>query len=381
MKTKLSPLQILIKKITFYLLSALFIFSFSDCKTSNSKKITTINNTVLDSLPAAFSLPNPGISYMVIKKGEIVLEKNMGYADIENKIKASSKTNYRLASISKPFTAVAIQKLIHQGKLSYETTISEIFPNFPEYGDNITIAHLLTHRSGIIEYNQFVVDKEQLSDEKVLEGLMSVNTINSQPNEIFAYRNSGYALLAQIIEKITSKEFEDFMNEELFLPAGMKNTSLYQEGKTIPNRAFGYTVEDEGSNKTDQGATTAVKGDGCIYSSLSDLYYWDQALYTDVIIPQSMLNDGLYGFDKNGKTDKKGYGYGWGINYHGDIKIVEHTGASYGFTNHYIRVPSLEISVVVFTNRYYPFYENLNFNNIAYTLLREYSDGVIDLVQ
>lgn len=369
------------KRFLFYFLLGLIIFCEFGCKTPTNQLKPNENNTLTDSLTMSFKAPNPGISYMVIKKGEIVLEKSMGYADVENKIKATSKTNYRIASISKPFTAIAIQKLIYQNKLSYQTTLSEIFPDFPEYGNRITIENLLNHRSGIINYDEFIIEGEQLSDEQVLEGLMSVNTINSYPNEKFAYRNSGYALLAQVVEKITSKEFEDFMHDEIFKPIGMKNTSLYLKDKEIPNRAYGYTLEDNNARKTDQNATSAVKGDGCIYSSLADFYHWDQALYSDLIIPPSFFKEGLYGFDENGKTDKKGYGYGWQINYAENIKIAEHTGASIGFTNHYIRIPSLELSVVVFTNRYQTFYKRPEFTNIGYRLIKHFSDGKVDLVE
>jgi len=144
-----------------------------------------------------------------------------------------------------------------------------------------------------------VKEGEQLSDEDVLAGLMSVNTRNALPNEKFDYRNSGYAVLAQIVEKISGRDFEDYMADEIFKPLGMKNTSLYIKGKDIPNRAYGYTIEDDGSiKKTDQSQGTAVKGDGCIYSSLEDFYYWDQALYTDKIVPQEVLADAFYGYDK-----------------------------------------------------------------------------------
>ena len=364
--------------ISFFLI---LTFSYFGCKTKAPTSSTGGDMLLVDSLTAAFTVPNPSISFMVIKKGEIVLQKSAGYADVENKIKATSNTNYRIASISKPFTAIAIQKLIHQKKLTYETTLSEIFPGFPEYGDHITVEQVLIHRSGIIDYGQFIVEGKQLSDEDVLAGLMSVNTINSHPNTTFAYRNSGYALLAQIIEKITNREFEDYMRDEIFRPAGMKNTNLYQEGKDIQHRAYGYTIDGETINRTDQNATSAVKGDGCIYSSLADFYHWDQTLYTDKIIPSSMVESGWFGFDENGKTDTKGYGYGWEINYDGDRKIVEHTGASIGFTNHYIRVPSLELSVVVFTNRYQSYYKRPEFTNIGYRLIKHYSDGVVDVVE
>ena len=368
-------------KTPFYFLLGLMIFCTVGCKAQATELKSFQDIDFIDSLTSSFKIPNPGISYMVIKKGEIVLEKSMGYADVENKVSASPETNYRIASISKPFTAIAIQKLIYQNKLSYQTTLSEIFPDFPEYGNHITVENLLNHRSGIIEYNQFIQEGKQLSDEAVLEGLMSVNTINSQPNEKFAYRNSGYALLAQIVEKITSKEFEDFMQDEIFSPIGMSNTSLYMKGEEIPNRAYGYTIEEGSTKKTDQNSTSAVKGDGCIYSSMADFYRWDQALYSDIIVPQSFLNEGFNAFDENGKTDSKGYGYGWQISYAGDVKIVEHTGSSIGFTNHYIRVPSLELSVVVFTNRYQTFYKRPAFTNIGYGLMRHFSDGKVDLVE
>jgi len=360
-------------------LITLLLFTIS-CKTIPNEAIAQ-NTIYIDSLKQAFETPNPSVSYMVIKKGKVVLEKSLGYANIDLKEIATSQTNYRIASVSKPFTAVGIQKLIFENKLKYTTTLSEIFPDFPEYGDNITIEHLLSHRSGIINYDQFIVDGEQLSDEDVLAGMMSINSINSYPNEVFAYRNSGYALLAQIIEKITGQEFEDYMQKEVFQVAGMRNTSLYMKGKEIQNRAMGYTITEDEINLTDQNATTAVKGDGCIYSSLSDFFFWDQALYSDKLIPPSFLEAGLYGFDKDGKTDKKGYGYGWEINYNNGFKIVEHTGASIGFTNHYVRVPELELSVVLFTNRNHNYYNNLNFTNMAYSLIQQYSDGQVNLVE
>jgi len=170
------------------------------------------------------------------------------------------------------------------------------------------------------------------------------------------------------------------MADEIFKPIGMKNTSLYIDGKEILNRAYGYTIKEDGSiEKTDQSQGTAVKGDGCIYSSLEDFYYWDQALYTDKLVPQEILENAFYGYDKDGKTDKKGYGYGWEINYDANNnKLVEHTGASLGFTNHYVRVPSQNISVVLFTNRFHPFYKNTRFTNMAYKLLNHFSDGKIN---
>jgi len=307
------------KQFVIKTLLTLTIGVLMSCNVNKDTKHQTTSDSYVDTYFDNFDIPNPSVAYMVIKNGEIVLQNTKGYADVENEIRATSKTNYRIASISKIFTAIAIMKLVSDKKLTYQTTISEVFPEFPIYGDSITIEHLLLHRSGILEYYQFFEEGEQMTDEKVLEHLMSINSINSQPNEKFDYRNSGYALLAQVVEKITGKDFEVYMNDEVFIPSGMKNTSLYVKGKPINNRAYGYTVANDTVMRTDQSEGTAVKGDGCIYSSLEDFYHWDQALYKNNVISQEALQEALFGYDENGKTDKEGYGYGWEVNYDCDL--------------------------------------------------------------
>jgi len=139
----------------YYLLAVLFSLSLTNCKIQKSIAQTAAESEYVDGYFDYFETPNPGVSYMVIKDGKIVLQRSAGYADVKNRIEATHQTNYRIASISKPFTATAILKLISENKLSYNITLSEIFPGFPEYGDIITVEHLLTHRSGIIEYYGF----------------------------------------------------------------------------------------------------------------------------------------------------------------------------------------------------------------------------------
>lgn len=369
-------------RISIIALLLMFSFAIINC---SSHKIdhhivnSEISENGLDTLFEHFQIPNPGLSCMVIKNKKIVLEKNFGYADVENKIRTSSTTNYRIASVSKQFTAAAIMKLIYQGKLTYETTLSEIFKAFPEYGDHITVRHLLTHRSGILGYDNFVIKGEQILDKQILEALMQINSIRFHPNEKFMYSNSGYAVLAQIVEKVSNQPFAEYMKNEIFEPAKMLNTNLYEVDKTIVNRVFGYTIEKEVIQKTDHNETSAVKGDGSIYTSIADLYQWDQALYSDQLMPAEFLNEAFYSYDENGKSNEKGYGYGWMINYSNGIKVLEHTGASIGFTHHIIRVPSLELSAIVLTNRNHNYYSNLNFNEIGYTLINSFSDDKLDL--
>lgn len=364
-------------RIFFLLLPMCFIISA--CSASKNPSSSQGSTDPIDSLFQPFHVPNPGISCAVIKDGKIVLEKNYGYADVENKVITSSATNYRIASLSKQFTAAAIMKLVHQKKLTYETTLSQIFPGFPEYGETITIRHLLTHRSGIIGYGDFVLKNEQILDERILEELMKVNSIYFHPNEKFMYSNSGYAVLAQVVEKVAKKPFAEFMKLEIFKSANMTSTSLYEVDKNIANRAYGYTIEENSAMKTDHNETSAVKGDGSIYSSINDLFAWDQALYTDEIMPQEILQEAFYGYDESGKTDKKGYGFGWMVNYSNELKVVEHTGSSIGFTHHIIRVPELNLSVIVLTNRHQNYYDNGSFTNIGYSLINKFSDGAVFL--
>ncbi|MFK7807950.1 MAG: serine hydrolase domain-containing protein [Saprospiraceae bacterium] len=376
---KLTSNDSLSSKLLIVVLSSILLLTTMNCSYNTNAATLEIPQNSLDSIFKHFQIPNPGLSCMVIKNKKIVLKKNFGFADVENKTRATSKTNYRIASMSKQFTATAIMKLVHQGKLTYETTLSEIFKGFPEYGDNITIRHLLTHRSGILGYDNFVIKGEQILDERILEELMKINSIRFYPNEKFMYSNSGYAVLAQVVEKISEQPFAEYMKNEIFGPSNMLETNLYEANKKITNRAFGYTIENDSIKKTDHNETSAVKGDGSIYTSLLDLYNWDQVLYTDMLMPNEFLNEAYYNYDTDGRSNEKGYGYGWMVNYSDSIKILEHTGASIGFTHHIIRVPSLELSVIVLTNRNHNYYSNLNFNNIGYSLINSFSENKLNL--
>lgn len=326
------------------------------CASSKHKLANNPSNfdlEFIDYLFKDYSKDQPGVSFMVIKDGEIHLTKSYGYADLENKILATPNTNYRIASVTKQFTAFAIMLLEHQGKLSYDNTLQEIFPTFPDYGKEITIRHLLTHRSGLVRYNRFLKkgQTEQMLDRDVLHGLLQIDSTYFPPGTKYAYSNTGYAVLAQVIEKVSGISFANFIQREIFKPLKMTNSTVFEAEKEIKNRAYGYIVKKDETIPKDQSLTSAIQGDGCIYMSVMDYFNWDQMLYTNQLLPQSALKKAFLGYNENGKTDEDGYGFGWKVSYQNGVKVLEHGGSTTGFGSHVIRIPGENIAVVIFTNR------------------------------
>lgn len=354
--------------------SILFLGCNSSKNVSENKTNSNFDIKFIDYLFKDYSGSKPGASIIVIKNGEIEFAKSYGYADLENKILATPKTNYRIASVTKQFTALAIMILINQNKLSYETKLTDIFPEFPKYGKKITIKHILTHRSGLVKYNRFIEKNrtEQMLDKDVLNGLLKTDSTYFYPNTKYAYSNTGYAVLAQVIEKISGMSFAKFMEKEIFQPLNMTNSRVLEIDKEIKNRAYGYVVKGTTITAKDQSMTSAIQGDGGVYSSVLDYYKWDKALYSDKLISQTELDNAFYNYDENGKSNENGYGYGWIINYYKGVKILQHGGSSTGFGSHVIRIPSENISVAIFTNRNK---RGQELPNRAKALISHFTDG------
>jgi CubicO group peptidase (beta-lactamase class C family) len=274
----------------------------------------------LDALMRDYDGVVPGASVLVVRDGRAVVKRAYGFANLEEQIEATSATNYRLASVTKQFTAAAVLSL-------------NIDLDRPVFGA-ITIRHLLTHTSGLMDYEDLIPagTTEQLRDADVLRLLESQDRVYFAPGTNYRYSNSGYALLALLVERESGMEFGAFLRETIFKPLGMNNTSV----SNVTNRAYGYT----GSQRTDQSLTSAVLGDGGVYSSIDDLEKWDAALYDDRFAEM---------FVSRTKTDDPDtqYGYGWRIT--GDS--VWHSGESIGFRNVIVRYPKRRLTVVVLTNR------------------------------
>jgi CubicO group peptidase (beta-lactamase class C family) len=306
--------------------------------------------TAVDALFRDYRGEVPGAAVMVIHRGQPILTKTYGLADVESRIPVTPHTNFRLASVTKAFTATAVLMLIADEYLTLDATLVDIFPNFPDYGRDITVRHLLNHTSGLLAYESLLPDtlSRQVRDRDVLALMMHQDSTYFPPGTAYRYSNSGYAVLAMIVEKISDRSFPDFLRTRIFEPLGMSETVAYVSGENeVPNRAYGYTVYPDSIVRTDQSTTSAVLGDGGVYSNLTDMFKWDQALYGSQLLSDT-LRQMMF------TPNLENYGFGWRIDSHRGHRRIHHTGSTRGFRNCFIRFPDDSLSVIVLTNRNQP---------------------------
>jgi CubicO group peptidase (beta-lactamase class C family) len=294
----------------------------------------------------------PGAAVLVLRDGQPVVRASYGLADLETGTPTTPETNYRLASMTKQFTAASILLLAEDGHLTLDDRAHEWLPSLPQAAETVTIRHLLTHTSGLIDYEDVIPESvtAQLHDADVLRLLETQERSYFRPGAGYRYSNSGYALLALIVQRASGKTFATFLRERIFQPLGMFNTVAYEDGvSTVRNRAFGYTHEAARWNRTDQDQTSAVLGDGGIYSSIDDLAKWDAALYDSRLLQSSSLEAAFKPATRTDDPDVE-YGYGWRIT----GETLWHSGESVGFRNVIVRYPKRHMTVVVLTNRNEP---------------------------
>ena len=308
----------------------------------------------VDRLMSRYEGHVPGASLLVIRDGKPLIRRSYGYANLEDRIAATPATNYRLASVTKQFTAASILLLTQDGKLDLDDSLRKWLPTLPEVAEAMTIRHVLSHMSGLIDYEDVTpaAMTAQLHDADVLKILETQNETYFSPGKGYRYSNSGYALLALIVGKASGKDFASFLKERIFTPLGMHDTIAYEQGlSTVNNRAYGYSEERGTWTRTDQSQTSAVLGDGGIYSSIDDLAKWDAALYDDRLLSAQSRD---LAFTAATETDdpKVNYAMGWRVT---DEKIggrtLWHSGETIGFRNVLIRYPEQHFTVVLLTNR------------------------------
>lgn len=324
---------------------------------------------------------SPGFAVLVRKEGRTVFERGYGARDLKSVAKIDEHTNFRLASCTKQFTAMAIMLLVHDGKLRYEDKLTDVFPEFPAYGRAITIRHLLNHTSGLADYESLMDHQErnngsrwseenQIGDVEVLGLLERESKTQFAPGTKWAYSNSGYVVLGLVVARVSGKPFGEFLGARIFTPLGMDSTLAYEKGKNeVSSRAYGHTREDGTWKQTDQSSTSATQGDGGVYSSLADLAKWDQALAHHTLLRESEMQAALTPVKlANGSQPKwpvnsdrpagtpVAYGYGWFLDpYRGHTRMW-HYGDTRGFHTYIERLPGNEagrgsVTIVALCNR------------------------------
>ncbi|MFH7028713.1 MAG: serine hydrolase domain-containing protein [Heteroscytonema crispum UTEX LB 1556] len=268
-------------------------------------------------------------SVFIAQKGKILADKGYGMANYELDIPNTPQTIFRLGSITKQFTAMAIVQLQEKGLLNVNDPIIKYIPDYPpETGKQITIHHLLTHTSGIPNFTGFPDYLETMMLPSPVEKTIARfkdKPLEFQPGEKFNYSNSGYILLGYIVEKVSGKTYETYLHENIFQPIGMKNTGYDHHSTILKNRASGYSLGNDGLINTAYIDMSMPYAAGALYSTVEDLYLWDRALYTEKLVSKTSLNKMFTPF-------KEDYGYGWFITKAFNHNLVTHNGRINGFS-------------------------------------------------
>ena len=315
---------------------------------------TSMLQAEVDRLMQRYDGDVPGASLLVLKHGEPLVRRGYGRAELERGIEAGADTAYRLASVSKQFTAASILLLAEDDKLAIEDPVRKWLPSLPPAAAAITLRHLLTHTSGLVDYEDLMGDnyQGQIRDVGVLGLLANVDRLYFAPGSAYRYSNSGYALLSLVVEQASGMSYPAFLRQRIFAPLGMHDTLAYVAGgPNLPTRAYGYSEADGTWQRSDQSTTSAVLGDGGIYSTIDDLARWDAALYDDRLLSDATRALAFSPQVKvTGEPYEASYGFGWRIS--GDM--LWHSGETIGFRNVILRWPKQHLTVILLSNRNEP---------------------------
>jgi len=346
--------------------------------TSAQSSQTPIDNKIDAVFSGVSSADAPGLAVLVRENGRTVFERGYGVRDLHSKANIDAHTNFRLASFTKQFTAMAIMLLAHEGKLRYDETLTELFPDFPAYGKTITIRNLLNHTSGLPDYEDLMdalekksgptwSPQKQIQDAEVLELLKKEKAGKFAPGTNWSYSNSGYVVLGLIVARVSGKPYGEFLQARIFVPLEMNHTIVFQKEKNeVAKRAFGHSRENGTLRETDQSSTSATLGDGGIYSNLEDLAKWDDALRNHTLLSEKEFQSALRPVKLNDGSEPRwptepnddnlhpgkpvSYGFGWFLDPYQGRQRIWHTGSTMGFRT-VIEHFTDGLSVIILSNR------------------------------
>lgn len=299
----------------------------------------------------------PGLSLGVMRDGKMIKAKGYGLANVELDVPVRPESIFQTGSVGKQFTSMAVMMLVEEGKVHLDDKVNRYFPDAPDLWSQITVRNLLTHTSGIHDYESEnsikpggPINMRQDYTEDELYKKIAAMPLDFQPGEKYQYSNSGYVLLGFLIRKVTGEFYGNVLQQRIFQPLGMKATRIISEADIIPNRCAGYAlVGGVLKNQEWVSPTMNTTADGALYTDVPDMAKWDAALYTEKLVTKASL-DQIWTPVKlnNGKTYP--YGFGWDLTEVNGHRLIEHGGAWQGFTTQISRYVEDRLTVVVLTN-------------------------------
>lgn len=299
-------------------------------------------------------------SVLIAKEGKVLLNKGYGYANHEFNIKNKPTTRFRIASLTKGFTALAIMQLREQDKLHLSDALSKFISDYPR-GNEITIKHLLTNTSGIPNHTEF---EDFAKERRVFHYTVSqtIETFKNKPLEFtpgdgFSYSNSNYILLGFIIEQVSGTGYAEYIEQNIFKLLNMEDSGFEEPQKVISNFAQGYLVRNNEVQRARFRDMSNAHASGALYSTIEDLYKWDRSLYTEELIGKKSLEAIFTPYKDN-------YAFGWGVVDVFNHRMIGHFGEIDGFTSNISRFPDEDVCIILLSN-----FQDIPFNRINRDLL------------
>ncbi len=305
-----------------------------------------ITRKVEEYMNAAVRINRFSGAVLLARDGQPIISRGYGMANLEHSVPNTPQTVFRVGSVTKQFTGMAVALLQERGKLSVNDPICKYLTDCPPAWQPITIKNLLTHTAGIPNYTEFPDFMKTAAVDTTAAELTS--RFRDKPlqfalGEKYAYSNSGYFLLGTIIERASGKSYADFLQENIFAPLGMKDTGYDNPVRLIKHRASGYARTSDGFINAAPISMSTAYAAGALYSTVGDLLLWDQALYTEKLVSRKSLDEAFTPFKSN-------YGYGWSIGKRHDRQVISHGGGIFGFSAYIARYPADRMTVVVLSN-------------------------------
>ncbi|HBL26723.1 MAG TPA: hypothetical protein DD490_07805 [Acidobacteria bacterium] len=292
----------------------------------------------------------PGAAVLVLQGGRPVLRKGYGMANLELGVPIRPEMVFELGSITKQFTATAILMLQERGRLSVADDVTKYLPDYPTHGQAITLDHLLTHVSGIPSYTGLPEWRTRVREDLTVQQLIDVfkdKPLEFNPGERWSYNNSAYVLLGAVIEKVSGKTYEDFVEQEIFAPLGMKQSYYGHQNEVIPGRVEGYDKAEQGYTIAEYLSMTQPYAAGSLMSTVDDLAIWAQK-GESLLQKESVARMHTPARLISGQPTK--YAYGLGVADEEGTRIIEHGGGIFGFSTDLLRLPDQDLVVIVLSN-------------------------------